>query len=103
MPRIPRTERPGSTLAASVEPNPLNPSGVLRFTADRRGPVTIRLYDLRGRLVRSIWSARVVDAGEHRIRLDATDGAGRPFASGIYFSRIEAGTSELRGRFTVLK
>ena len=39
-------------LAASISPNPLNPSAVLTFTTSRPGRVRVTIFDLRGWLVR---------------------------------------------------
>jgi hypothetical protein len=93
----------GGALAARVEPNPLNPNGVLRFSVDKTGPVTVRLFDLSGRLVRTIWDRRVATAGEQEVRIDGRDAGGRTMATGVYFFRIEADGPATSGRFTVLK
>jgi hypothetical protein len=90
-------------LAARVEPNPLNPEGFLRFTTAIAGAVSVRLFDVNGRLVRTIWSARTTSPGDQEVRIDGKDAGGRALRSGVYFYRIDgAGRSEA-GRFTILK
>lgn len=90
-------------LAASVAPNPLNPSGVLRFTTSRRGPLTVTLFDIQGRRVRILADAPDVPAGEQRLVIDGRNDSGGSLASGIYFYRIDAAEGSTRGRFSILK
>jgi len=90
-------------IATRVEPNPLNPEGVLRFTTKIAGAVSVRLFDVNGRLVRSIWNARSTAAGDQEVRIDGRDGGGRSLRSGVYFYRIEGADLSETGRFTVLK
>ena len=89
--------------ASSVWPNPLNPSGTLRFTTAVAGEVTIRLFDLSGRLVRTLLPRQKLDAGEHTVRIDGRDSRGSPLATGVYFYRIEAPGGTSQGRFVVAK
>ncbi|HEU4724343.1 MAG TPA: T9SS type A sorting domain-containing protein, partial [Candidatus Eisenbacteria bacterium] len=90
-------------VAARVEPNPLNPEGTLRFTAKSPGAVTIRLFDVNGRLVRSLWNARATAPGPQEVRIDGKDGSGRTLRSGVYFYRIDGADLNETGRFTILK
>ncbi|HET7498006.1 MAG TPA: FG-GAP-like repeat-containing protein [Candidatus Eisenbacteria bacterium] len=95
---------PGKPVAnASVAPNPLNPVGVLTFTLTRSEAVTVRLYDIRGRLVRRSMESRPLDAGIYRIAVDGTTDQGGPLASGVYFFRITTRDGDVSGRFAVLK
>jgi len=88
---------------ALVSPNPMNPRGVLRFRTAATGDVSVRLYDISGRLVRTIAHSGRLEAGDHQFAIDGQDDRGMPLSSGVYFYRIETrqGTSE--GRLTVLK
>src|SRR5262249_43662270 len=56
-------------LTASVSPNPINPRGVLLFTTERAGPVTVTLYDLQGRRVRTLARIAAAQAGQQRIEI----------------------------------
>jgi hypothetical protein len=68
-------------------PNPFNPSTELRFSLPRAGKVSLRLYDVSGRLVRVIHEGEL-PAGQHRRRWDGRDDAGRSVASGAYYARL---------------
>ncbi|MGE5178110.1 MAG: Ig-like domain-containing protein [Bacteroidota bacterium] len=90
-------------LAATVVPNPLNPSAVLHFVTSRPGEASVRLFDVTGRMVRELLPRTYLDAGDHELRIGAEDGAGRKLASGVYFYRIEAAEGSTLGRIAVVK
>jgi len=69
-------------------PNPFNPSTTIRFDMKAKGPVTIRIYDVAGRLVRALVD-EVRDAGSHAAVWDGRNGTGAEVASGIYFYKME--------------
>ncbi len=87
---------------AQNRPNPFNPSTEVDFVLDRDAAVSLRVYDLAGRLVRTL-----VDeprpAGPHTAFWDGRSDAGRSVASGTYVYRLDAGSSVLMKRMTLLK
>lgn len=90
----------GATLAQNA-PNPFNPSTVIRFTLPQAGPVSLRIYDVRGRQVRSLLEG-VREAGAHAVVWDGRDDRGGHAASGAYVYRLQAdGTSQQRGMMLV--
>lgn len=93
----------GGSLAASVSPNPLNPAGTLSFRTETSGPVSVRMFDINGRLVRTILNGDVLQAGSHNLRIDGRDNRGASLPSGVYFYRIESPSGSIRGQFSVLK
>ncbi len=93
----------GGNLAASISPNPLNPSAVLTFTTQERGPLLVQLFDVRGRLLRTLWEESDAAAGYHDVRIDGTSANGSRLSSGIYFVRIRASMEEERRTITILK
>jgi len=64
-------------------------SVTIQFTTAARGPVDLRIFDLRGRLVRSV-VAEDFAAGQHALRWDGRDANGHEAASGIYLVRMVA-------------
>lgn len=70
-------------------PNPAPHGTTLRFTLPAGGDATLALYDVSGRLVRSLASGER-EAGEHAVRWDGRDVAGRPVPAGLYFARLVA-------------
>ena len=93
----------GKKLAASLSPNPLNPSGILRLTTSRDGFIRVRMFDLQGRVVRVLEDRAMVPAGAHDVRIDGRNTAGQTLASGVYFYEVETVEGSLKGRITVLK
>ncbi len=95
--------RPLRPRAASLEqnaPNPFNPSTELRFRIERPGKVRLKVFDLRGRLVRSLVEGGM-PAGEHRVSWDGRNREGGTAASGMYLTRLEA-LGEVRVRRMLL-
>jgi arabinogalactan endo-1,4-beta-galactosidase len=68
-------------------PNPFNPATEIGYRLDVAGPVSLKVYDVAGSLVRTLVDAGV-DAGWHRARWDGRDNAGRVVSSGLYFYEL---------------
>ncbi|HLQ67619.1 MAG TPA: T9SS type A sorting domain-containing protein, partial [Candidatus Limnocylindrales bacterium] len=95
--------KPAGEVAASVSPNPLNPTGTIAFYTPKPGPLRVTLYDVTGRLVRTLVDAQNAASGDHELRIDGTGLGGRPLSSGVYFYRVETSAGIATGRFAVLK
>jgi len=93
----------GTHAGVVVTPNPLNPAGVLTFSTTKAGPVTIEVFDLRGRLVQVLVDARTFLAGSHEVWIDGRGRAGQPLSSGVYFYRVDSLDGTMTGRFAILK
>jgi hypothetical protein len=73
-------------VALSVAPNPFNPTTTVKFTAAIGSRGSVKIYNLRGELVRTLHS------GEFQTReftWDGTDTRGASVASGVYVVRAE--------------
>lgn len=70
-------------------PNPFSSQTVIRFATPAQGLVTMRVFDLSGRLVRTLANEDMA-AANHSIVWDGTDGNGQPLGAGVYFCRLEA-------------
>jgi hypothetical protein len=88
---------------ARVSPNPLNPAGTLSFRIPSAGPVTVKMFDLNGRLVRTLLEGEILAEGAHRLAIDGRDQSGARLSSGVYFYRVDAAGDVVRGQFTILK
>ncbi len=77
-------------------PNPFNPRTSIAFDLDRWGPVSLRIYDVRGQLV-DVLHDGFLEAGHHLGVWDGMDSGGHSVASGVYYLRLEAaGESQTR-------
>jgi zinc metalloprotease ZmpB len=72
-----------------ASPNPFSAGTTLRFDLPASGPVDLSIYDVNGRMVRTIESGNVV-AGRHAYPWDGRDNSGHELSSGLYFVRFEA-------------
>ncbi|HET9251028.1 MAG TPA: Ig-like domain-containing protein [Candidatus Eisenbacteria bacterium] len=96
---VPARER----VIRKVGPNPLNPEATIALHMPAGGTLTVRVYDLSGRLVRTIVDRDTRAAGDHEIRFDGKDDRGVTLPSGRYFVRAEVpGGSDSRA-ITVVK
>jgi hypothetical protein len=83
--------RPLVTHLLPAAPNPFLGSTLVRFAMAEDGPVSIRIYSVDGRLVRTLLN-EVVPSGERSVAWDGADDTGRPVASGSYLVRFAAPT-----------
>ena len=80
----------------AVAPNPVRSRGTVSLHVRDEQPVTVALYDVLGRRVRTL--VQGPRRGRHEVQLDVSD-----LSSGVYFLRLEApGTVKTR-RVTVMK
>lgn len=76
---------------APARPNPSSGSVNFSFTMAQQGPVSIRVYDVAGRLVRTLINGPA-EPGPHDLVWNATDDGGRRVGAGVYFYRMVAGS-----------
>jgi flagellar hook assembly protein FlgD len=76
-------------MALSGHPNPFREGTNIGFSLAKPSAVTLEIYDLAGRKVRSLESGDL-RAGDHLIRWDGRNEAGRRVASGVYFARLQS-------------
>jgi len=74
-----------SLLPAS--PNPFRTSTTLRFSTSRAGLVSLKVFDVKGRLVRTLEEG-LKGAGQHYSSWDGTDDRGESQATGYYFAQL---------------
>lgn len=95
--------RTGNSLAGSVHPNPLRQAGTVSFETAKSGPIKVLLFDLHGRLVRTLLDQPHATGGRHEIPIDGRDSRGRRLASGIYLYRVQATEGVATGRVILLE
>ena len=70
-------------------PNPFNPSTRIEYNMPRAGELSIKIYNVRGELVRVLVDD-IVEAGPGLVIWDGSDAAGEATASGVYFYETRA-------------
>ena len=98
--------RPVATTTVShldvAVPNPFNPSTTIGYRLPVEGQAEIVVYDVLGRLVRTLVSG-YTQAGDHEVVWDGRDDSGRQVASGVYLYRLQAGDIVETRRMVLLK
>ena len=83
-------------------PNPFNPATTIAFSLAEKGHVAINVYDVGGRLVRTL-ANEARDAGSHTVSWDGRDGNGAPVSSGVYFYKLVSGRFSQTKKMVLLK
>jgi hypothetical protein len=76
-----------TTCLEQNHPNPFNPATTIRFGLKESATVSLRVYSVSGRLVRTLVEGRR-DAGSYEVMWDGTNSSGHTVESGIYFYRL---------------
>jgi len=83
-------------------PNPGRDGTTLRFALPSRSEVELAVYDVRGRLVRSV-ARGAFEAGPHAVRWDGRGDDGAPSAAGVYFCRLSANGASLARKLVLVR
>lgn len=86
----------------AVFPNPTRGAVAMAYALPRSGPVTLAVFDVRGRAVHRA-DLGVQRAGVQRAVWDGNDSAGRHVGSGVYYVLLRAGGETRQQRVTVLR
>lgn len=83
-------------------PNPTAGRTTFSLSLPAAGPVTLDLYDLRGRRVATLVDG-TLSPGTHTVPWSGGDATGRPVSSGVYYARLRAQGKELTQRLSVVR
>lgn len=72
-------------------PNPFNPETTIPFNLSHLTRVSILIYDIQGKLVRTLLKGKALGSGSHTISWDGTDNSGNRVGSGTYLFRMTTG------------
>ncbi len=81
---------PTTTQLYPAYPNPFNPSTTIRYDLAKDGYVSIAVYDVLGRQVRSLFNGEQA-AGSFDLQWNGLDDLGCQVSSGIYLVRFQTG------------
>jgi hypothetical protein len=84
------------------QPNPFNPSTTIAFSVPRISRVTLVVYDVRGRAVRTLLQ-RTLSAGRHEFDWDGKNDAGQPVSSGVYLYKLRANNRTLTRKMVLVE
>ncbi len=83
-------------------PNPFNPKTEIPFSNDREQNIRLRIYDINGRLIRTLVAARFAP-GNYSLSWYGKDDRGKAMGSGVYFVRLEGEQTQRMRRILLLK
>jgi PKD repeat protein len=85
-----------------VSPDPIRSSGRFEFSLSAPGPVSLHIFDLEGRRVRTVAERLWSPAGRLTLELDGHDDRGAPLRRGVYFMVLQTPAGRWTARFAVL-
>jgi hypothetical protein len=84
-------------------PNPFNPSTLIRYQLPEETNVTVSIYDLMGRKVRTLVYGERQLAGYRQVMWNATNDLGQSVSAGMYIYMIQAGEFRQTKKMVLLK
>jgi len=97
---VPETSRQMTLL--QNRPNPFNPSTEIRYTVSSAGDGALQVFDLQGKLVRTLQQGRFA-AGNGSVVWNGRDDHGQQVSSGVYVYRLSVGGHTQNHRMVMLK
>ncbi len=93
---------PQNFVLHSAVPNPFNPTTSLTFEVPELSRVSLTIYDVSGKLVKSLVDDQF-DIGRYTFQWNGTDDNNQIVESGVYLYRLEAGSFSETKQMTMLK
>jgi len=73
----------------TISPNPFKEEAIIKYRVVSREPISLKVYDISGRLIKTFFRAQSVKPGTHLIKWDGKDNKGLSLPNGVYFLRLE--------------
>ncbi|MFZ1948224.1 MAG: M20/M25/M40 family metallo-hydrolase [bacterium] len=93
---------PAPPFAVSASPNPLVAGTRIAFALSSQSEITARVYDVRGREVRTLFSGSL-PAGAHQVVWQGDAANGAPVSPGVYFATVATEAGERSTKIMVLR
>ncbi|MCK5620477.1 MAG: T9SS type A sorting domain-containing protein, partial [Candidatus Krumholzibacteria bacterium] len=85
-------------------PNPFNPETTIRYDVTVRGHLSLSVYDVAGRLVRTLVDeVKAPMAGGYSVTWNGRNNNGEPVPSGVYFYRLATKNATQTRKMVMLK
>jgi hypothetical protein len=92
---------PGPKFAVQNYPNPFNPATKISYTIKGAGHLTLKVYNVRGQLVRTLVDGNVTQ--DDFVMWDGTNNEGGSVASGVYFYEARMGNDVQVSKMALVK
>ena len=93
---------PAALVLSQNVPNPFNPETKINFALPAAGAVALRVYDVRGAVVRTLVAGEL-EPGYHEYLWDGRSDAGGRVPSGVYFYRLRTAEGDHTRSMTLVK
>ena len=88
---------------SNTYPNPFNPVITIDFEIDRPKNVSMHLFDLKGRKIKTLFEHKEFQAGFFQEKWFGKDDRGIQVSNGIYFVQLNSDKERLKRKITLLK
>ncbi len=102
-PSLAKNAGPKDFALGSAFPNPFNPRTAIDFVLPTATVVDLRVFDLKGRRIRTLIQGQEMQAGTHDAVWDGRDDAGQAVAGGVYLLHLKTRDSSATRRITLVK
>ena len=97
------TTLPARTALYANVPNPFNPVTTIEFDLARDGHVSLNIYDVAGRLVRTLVNEKLAAGHGLEAKWNGLDNSGQRASSGVYFYRLVTADFSATRRMVLMK
>ncbi|TPW13035.1 MAG: hypothetical protein FD129_1345, partial [bacterium] len=94
---------PSMVVGLHNSPNPFRPQTTIQYRLMAPTDVSVQVYDLHGRLVRSLVESARQPAGEQFLPWDGRDDAGTMASGGVYFYRVWTPVETRTGKMVMVR
>jgi hypothetical protein len=94
---------PTANLLNQNYPNPFNPETTLSFDLKDDAVVTLKIYDVTGQVVRTLFNGQAFSAGTYQMLWDAQNDNGEKVGSGVYMYQLKTGDYTSLKKMTLLR
>lgn len=100
--KISHTDKKPVSIKTNVSPNPFNQTCKIEIITPQKSNLSIRIYDITGRLVKNIFSGKTTTE-KQSYYWNGNNDIGAAVSSGTYFYRIDSGTHSYIGKILLLR
>jgi glycosidase len=93
---------PKTTALEQNYPNPFNPTTTIRFQVSNHADVSLQVFDILGRLVKTLVS-EPLSAGSYSMTWDGTNSSGQEVGTGVYFYRLRTDEQSMVKRMLLVR
>lgn len=98
-----QTNQNNSLVSVQNYPNPFNLQTQIQFVLSQESDVTVKVFNILGREVKTLAQNRQMSKGSHKIEWNGEDNFGNVAPSGMYLYQVQAGNAVLTRKMSLLK